>query len=836
MVIQFIIRIKFPLSKPIAHIIRNRYGLPTLHLLRKFENTDQKLRKTALDIEFIETCIKHDLVPKFVQFKVANKTLRGSRAYKQCQKKLLTQELTEKKKLQKVHTKRFNQLSDTLRNKLSIIDFAHISSKFLIKNNRLLTRTRLIQEKKLIKLGMQTATETNDPEKVIFNFSSRVLTNHEKSLLAKGLNLSVPPKKLNYADFLQPIETFYSKIVTANEEPMSSQQTDPLNASIKNAAFECLKNYNPKLEQNLNKDEYTALKSLINDKDIIIQKSDKGNSVVLLDKSDYITRMNELLSDSTKFKKLDIEPGQDYNYLINQELRISKSLREIKSSGSMIDSLYNKLNPTGSQPSVLYGLSKVHKPAINNIPKLRPILSAINSPTYNLSQYMNKLLKPFTSNQYTAKDSFTFADDVSKQDTSLYMSSLDVDSLFTNIPLKETVDICCELLFRSQPIVDGLTRDQFEKLLTIATTESLILFNDSYYQQIDGVAMGSPLGPTLANIFLCYHEQQWLDNCPMHFKPSYYRRYVDDIFILLPNAESLNQFKQYMNNQHPNMNFTSETEENNSLPFLDVHVTREQSRFYTSIYRKPTFSGVYTHFSSYLPTVYKESLVSTLLYRAYRICSNWTEIHKETTRIKKLMQGNAYPQQFLDRIISTFYNRINTRESLVKDKQSDPILLVLPHLGNFTKQLERTIKHSLKSNLPDIKVRFIYRASTRLSMIFNFKDKIPQCLSSNILYKFTCSGCNATYIGETTRHAKHRFHEHMGTSALTGKQLKNPNPTTVLDHTKKCQTKAKRDDFQIIGRDNNSEYCLRVKESLLIHKYRPQLNIKSQSVKLELFK
>ena len=200
------------------------------------------------------------------------------------------------------------------------------------------------------------------------------------------------------------------------------------------------------------------------------------------------------------------------------------------------------------------------------------------------------------------------------------------------------------------------------------------------------------------------------------------------------------------------------------------------------------------------------------------------------------MQGNAYPQQFLDRIISTFYNRINTRESLVKDKQSDPILLVLPHLGNFTKQLERTIKHSLKSNLPDIKVRFIYRASTRLSMIFNFKDKIPQCLSSNILYKFTCSGCNATYIGETTRHAKHRFHEHMGTSALTGKQLKNPNPTTVLDHTKKCQTKAKRDDFQIIGRDNNSEYCLRVKESLLIHKYRPQLNIKSQSVKLELFK
>lgn len=502
----------------------------------------------------------------------------------------------------------------------------------------------------------------------------------------------------------------------------------------------------------------------------------------------------------------------------------------------MIESLYNKLNPTGTQPSVLYGLSKVHKPAINNIPKLRPILSAINSPTYKLSQYMNKLLKPFTTNQYTAKDSFTFAEDVSKQDTSSYMSSLDVDSLFTNIPLKETVDICCELLFRSQPIVDGLTRDQFGKLLTIATTESLILFNDSYYQQIDGVAMGSPLGPTLANIFLCYQEQHWLDNCPVHFKPNYYRRYVDDIFILLPNAESLDKFKQYMNNQHQNMNFTSEAETNNSLPFLDVHVTREQSKFYTSVYRKPTFSGVYTHFSSYLPTVYKESLVSTLLYRAYRICSNWTEIHKETSRIRKLMQKNAYPQQFLDKLISAFYNRINTHESQVTEKQSDPILLVLPHLGTFTKQLERAIKQSLKANLPDIRVRFIYRASTRLSMIFSFKDKIPQCLSSSVVYKFTCGGCNATYIGETVRHAKRRFHEHMGTSALSGKQLSNPMQTTVLDHSRKCQTKASMQDFKVIGRDNNSEYCLRVKESLLIHRYRPKLNIQGQSVKLKLFK
>ena len=186
----------------------------------------------------------------------------------------------------------------------------------------------------------------------------------------------------------------------------------------------------------------------------------------------------------------------------------------MKNSGAMPDSLYEHLNPTGTQPSVLYGLAKVDKPTVNNMTKLRPILSAINSPTYKLSQYMNQLLKPFTTSQYTAKDSFSFAVDISKQDPSHYMSSLDVDSLFTNIPLNETVKICSSLLFHDKPIVDGLTKNEFEQLLTIATTESLILFNDNYYQQIDGVAMGSPLGPTLANVFLCHHEQQWLDTAP----------------------------------------------------------------------------------------------------------------------------------------------------------------------------------------------------------------------------------------------------------------------------------------------------------------------------------
>ena len=155
------------------------------------------------------------------------------------------------------------------------------------------------------------------------------------------------------------------------------------------------------------------------------------------------------------------------------------------------------------------------------------------------------------------------------------MASLDVDSLFTNIPLAETIDICCDLLFRDKPVVDGLNKTEFRTILTIATKESFILFEGAYYQQLDGVAMGSPLGPTLANIFLGYHEEKWLADCPSEFKPAYYRRYVDDDFILFPSAECLQLFKEYMNSRHPNMNFTSEEEVDDSLPFLDVFVMRD---------------------------------------------------------------------------------------------------------------------------------------------------------------------------------------------------------------------------------------------------------------------
>ena len=123
------------------------------------------------------------------------------------------------------------------------------------------------------------------------------------------------------------------------------------------------------------------------------------------------------------------------------------------------------------------------------------------------------------------------------------MGSLDVNSLFTNIPLEGTINICTNLLYNNEAVIKGINKSEFKNLLSLVTEESYFIFNDVLYKQKDGVAMGSPLGPTMANVFLSFYEIKWLEQCPKEFKSVFYRRYVDDIFVLFKSAEHLLKFR-----------------------------------------------------------------------------------------------------------------------------------------------------------------------------------------------------------------------------------------------------------------------------------------------------
>ena len=113
----------------------------------------------------------------------------------------------------------------------------------------------------------------------------------------------------------------------------------------------------------------------------------------------------------------------------------------------------------------------------------------------------------------------------------------------------------------------------FFKLLETATSESSFIFDYLLYKHVEAGGMDSPLGPILANAFLCHYKKEWLDNCPIHFKPVIGKRYVDDIFVLFSSKEHLKRFVDYVNKQHKCLKFTSEAENDNSVSLLDIKIT-----------------------------------------------------------------------------------------------------------------------------------------------------------------------------------------------------------------------------------------------------------------------
>ena len=209
---------------------------------------------------------------------------------------------------------------------------------------------------------------------------------------------------------------------------------------MKKICFSAYGNFKFKDELNANPEELKALKNFSLRLDIIIQKVDKGNNfVVFLNKTDYTKRMTEMLSVIDKLKKLNVKPGKELNLLLKHEHKLIYFLKGIENS--IVEDLYKSLYLQGSKPKIIYSSYKIHKPLVNGFPKLRPILSALNTGTYKSAKFFVPLLRHLTANEFTLKDSFEFAKIICEQDAGLFMASLDVDSLFTNVPLHEIIDI-----------------------------------------------------------------------------------------------------------------------------------------------------------------------------------------------------------------------------------------------------------------------------------------------------------------------------------------------------------------------------------------------------------
>ena len=191
----------------------------------------------------------------------------------------------------------------------------------------------------------------------------------------------------------------------------------------------------------------------------------------------YISRLNRILDDASNFKILHLEEDKVLNHTIHIEKRIIDLLISLKNQNEIPKKNYDNLYPSGLKPGILYGLGKIHKVLEDGIPVFCPILSAIGTPTYKLAKFCDKLLKPITTNEYTIKDSFSFAKEVEEFDPNLIMASFDVKSFFTNIPFTETIGLCVENLYRNQAHFDSLSKSSFRWLFEMTMYKSFFIFD-----------------------------------------------------------------------------------------------------------------------------------------------------------------------------------------------------------------------------------------------------------------------------------------------------------------------------------------------------------------------
>ena len=411
---------------------------------------------------------------------------------------------------------------------------------------------------------------------------------------------------------------------------------------------------------------------------------------------------------------------------------------------------------------------------------------------------------------------------------SCFITSFDVESLFTNIPLTETIDIVTSRLYANDcPHRPAFSETDFKNLLTIACTDSCFEFNGKLYVQVDGVAMGSPLGPVLANVFLCHLEEQYMKNCSSF--PLFYRRYVDDTFAIFHDRNEAMKFFDFINELHPNITFTMEEEQNNCISFLDTEIRKKiNGCFDICTHHKSTQTNLLMNFDSYVPFMYKIGLIKCLFYRAYKICSSWISIHVEFEFIKKNLKLNGFPTHIIENVCSKFLDSV-VRPDIIKPVivPKCDMFIKLPYYGHESLIVKKKLIKLIESAFPCVNLRVIYASGISISNLFPFKGPCPKLIKSGVVYKISCDACGASYIGKTTACLYKRLDRELGgkENSAAYQHTQTFGPLHFFD----------KNLVEILSAGENNNVKLEFKESLNIKFDQSPLNRNVASRPLKLF-
>lgn len=560
--------------------------------------------------------------------------------------------------------------------------FSDCSGKGREKEKRKIANSKHRERKSNKRLNIRRKnTELN--QRFIKNLSNCKISTHETNLLSRGLKFiqtPIPDKNRVRQQLLLDFKHFARRMrlryifnnkdseqhpfhVKSNWEP-PVQPSVALETYLEEIKVQLAEIEITKPRNNLPYQERIALKDLKSNTEIVIKKADKGSTTVIMNKQDKITEGQTQLDDRKNYMPLETpmvkETSQKVKDLIN-ELHL----------GNHIDAKTKEwLSQTPNPPRipVFYTLTKIHKPTLTG----RPIISGCEGPTERISSFIDHILQPIAKAQKSyLKDTTDFINFIerTKVQQNTILVSMDVTSLYTNIPQEEGINTVCiayeDFYKNNTPIPTNSLRN----MLRLILQENSFHFNGRNYLQTHGTAMGTKMAVAFANIFMSAVESKIIGKSKI--KPIEWKRYIDDVFSLWnTNREEIDQFISEANRHHPTIKFTAEISEK-EINFLDTTVFKgerfnKDSIFDICTHFKPTEKFQYTHFSSCHAPGVKKGFIKGEALRLLRTNSSKTSFEEKIKNFRSNLRVRGYPEKLVNKVLAEI--EFKNRKSALQQK------------------------------------------------------------------------------------------------------------------------------------------------------------------------
>lgn len=718
-------------------------------LTTKYQRLAVKRCYLHIDIWFINRCLCEGLTPTFAKIKVSRNC--PFKMQKELQIKLL---LNERRKkycfLDNINTD-LKMTYDILLDNYPFFYIQEILQSIFCNVNvirdakykNIVKKLKNLRELKIRnqeKISNNKITNSFPFHNRTINLSNTVFNNVEVSMLDKGLKYSVSPilSEKKIAEFSIDIDILIDKCTedVGIKRILKNKSTSILQKQILSCKKVKKKNTDISLINNI--------KKKITSNDLILSKADKGNCIIIMEKTDYINKVESFLYDN------DFSQGTALRWN-----NLYSKIRIVLKKCNCTISKYTALNLLISNPYYprLYGLPKIHK---LNVP-IRPVVSFFNTPVEKIAKFVLNLLTNLTNFKptHTIKNSLELVEDLANTTVgNCLLISLDVVNLFTSVPRDESISLVKELL------IDKVTpreRKDIVDLLKLCLDQDFFIFNQTIYIQNTGLAMGNPLSPFLADLFL--HNFETTHIIPKFDKIKYYKRYVDDCFLLFNGSTSeVQNMLNSINNINSNINFTIEIEVNNRINYLDLWIGKNgDNSFSFDIYRKSTQTDHVIPANSCHSLSHKMAGFHSLLNRLLNIPMTADGILKELNTIKYLAMKNDYHPDLVDKMLckkQSILRRNFAYSGLVNEPSKK--FFSIPYIGDISQKISKIFNNDF-----ELKVKVVFKSFNKLSdLLVNSKDLIPFYKKSGI-YKIWCNTCNVSYFGRTCRSLELRSREHL---------------------------------------------------------------------------